>query len=99
MDQDTLLSSVFTGEPDRPALISPDGPVVTYRSLCEQIERLATWLQRAGISRGDRVALALPNGIEAVIAFMAAATAATAAPLNPRYTPEEVQYCMADSGD
>jgi acyl-CoA synthetase (AMP-forming)/AMP-acid ligase II len=98
LDQGTLLSSVFTGEPDRPALISPGGPVVTYRSLRTQVERLATWLQRAGICRGDRVALALPNGIEAVIAFMAAATAATSAPLNPRYTPEEIQYFMADTG-
>jgi len=71
---------------------------LTYRSLREQVERLAGWLQRAGISRQDRIAIVLPNGIEAVVAFLSAATAATAAPLNPNYKLEEFRYYLADTG-
>jgi acyl-CoA synthetase (AMP-forming)/AMP-acid ligase II len=94
----TLLHSLSADCPERAALVAPGGPSVTYRSLREQAERLASELRSAGVSRGDRVAIVLPNGIEAVVAFLAAATAATAAPLNPAYKPEEFQYYLADTG-
>src|SRR5437867_3888531 len=93
-----LLDAISSGNRHQAALISPDGPSVSYAALREQVERLANYLQRAGISRGDRVAIVLPNGIEAVVAFLAAATAATAAPLNPAYKSEEFRYYMADTG-
>ena len=40
-------------------------------------------LNELGIGRGDRVAIVLPNGPEMATAFVAVASAATAAPLNP----------------
>lgn len=94
----TLLEAISEENPERASLIAPGGPAITYRSLREQVERLAGFLQRAGISRGDRVASVLPNGIEAVVAFLAAATAGTAAPLNPSYKLEEFQYYLSDTG-
>jgi len=93
----TLLGAISRENPDHPALVAPGGPVVTYRSLLEQVERLATGLQRTGIKREDRIAIVLPNGIEAVVAFLAAATAGTAAPLNPGYKQEEFQFYLQDT--
>ncbi len=93
----TLLDAISRENPGHPALVAPGGPVVTYRSLLEQVERLATGLQRTGIKREDRVAIVLPNGIEAVVAFLAAATAGTAAPLNPGYKQEEFQFYLQDT--
>ena len=47
--------------------------------------------------RGDRVALVLPNGAEALIGFLGAAVAATAATLNPGYTEDEFRFYMEDT--
>lgn len=94
----TLFDLISKEDPDHAALVAPGGPAVTYRSLRAQVERLAGYLQRAGISRCDRVAMVLPNGIEAVVCFLSAATAATAAPLNPGYKVEEFQFYLADTG-
>lgn len=94
----TLLDALAGANPARPALVTPGGPVVSYGSLQEQVVRLATFLQRSGIARHDRIGIVLPNGIDAVIAFLAAAAAGTAAPLNPAYKLEEFQYYLADTG-
>jgi acyl-CoA synthetase (AMP-forming)/AMP-acid ligase II len=96
--QTTLLNAIAQDNPEDTALIEHGGLTLTYRSLREQVERLASWLQRAGISRRDRIAIVLPNGIEAVVAFLSAAAAATAAPLNPNYKLEEFRYFLADTG-
>lgn len=71
--------------------------MVTYSSLRHQVEDLASTLQTLGLGRGDRVALALSNGIEVITAFFAITTAAaTAAPLNPAYTTEEFRFYLED---
>ena len=36
-------------------------------------------------TRGDRVAMALPNGLPAIVSFLAASISGTTAPLNPAY--------------
>jgi len=73
------------------------GSVVTYGSLRGQVEALAATLQTLGLGRGDRVAMALPNGIEIITAFLSiTAAAATAAPLNPAYTAEEFRFYLED---
>ena len=86
------------GAAERPALIAPDaGLTLTYGELRAQVEALAGRLAQLGIGRGDRVALALPHGPEAIVAFLAAALAGTAAPLNPAYTEEEFRFFLADT--
>jgi acyl-CoA synthetase (AMP-forming)/AMP-acid ligase II len=94
----TLLDAINAGNPERPALIAPGGPVVSYGSLQAQVTRLAIFLQRAGIERHDRIGIVLPNGLDAIIAFLAATVAGTAAPLNPAYKLDEFQYYLADTG-
>ncbi len=94
----TLRDLPTFGESSHPALVLPEGgPAVTYSSLRNQVELLAATLQTLGLGRGDRVAMALPNGIEVITAFLAiTAAAATAAPLNPAYTAEEFRFYLED---
>ena len=94
----TLRDLLVIGDSSHPALVMPEGgPVVTYESLRSQVEALAATLQALGLGRGERVAMALPNGIEVITAFLAiTAAAATAAPLNPAYTLEEFRFYLED---
>ena len=58
---------------------------------------LAGCLQTAGVNRGDRVAVVLPNGPEIVaLLFALAALGATMAPLNPAYTEPEYRFFLDD---
>ena len=71
--------------------------VVTYDSLRQQVLAMADALASAGICRGDRVAIALPNGLPAIVSFLAASIAGTAAPLNPAYPYEEFVFFLRDT--
>jgi acyl-CoA synthetase (AMP-forming)/AMP-acid ligase II len=94
----TLRDVLASGEGRRVALVAPGtGLTLTYDSLRAQIAALTGRLAELGIARGDRVAMALPNGPEAILAFLAAALAGTAAPLNPAYTEEEFRFFLADT--
>jgi oxalate---CoA ligase len=88
-----LLSA---GEADAPAIIEPAGPTLTYGQLRQQVSHLAGQLNALGVGRNDRVAIVLPNGPEAAIAFLAVAACATAAPLNQAYREEEFRFYMDD---
>ena len=76
----------------RPALIVPDsGQVLTYAQLADRVEAAGGRLAAAGVRRGDRVALTLPNGPDFVLLLLAiTALGAAAAPLNPAYTHSRV---------
>ena len=81
-DPRTLLEVLDAADGRRSAIVLPDsGQRVTYDALRRQVRAMAGALHGKGISRGDRVAIALPNGLEAVVAFLAASVAGTAAPL------------------
>ena len=92
------LLALLEGPPDdTPAIVVPDGPRLTYGALRRQVRRTADALAGFGIGRGDRVAMVLPNGAEAIVAFLGAAVAATAAPLNPGYTEDEFRFYLEDT--
>src|SRR6185295_1189902 len=63
-----------------------------------QVQAVAEQLAAAGVSRGDRIGIALPNGLPMVVSFLAAAVAGTAAPLNPAYMEEEFRFYLEDTG-
>jgi oxalate---CoA ligase len=97
-DPRTLLEVLDAADGRRNAIVLPDsGQRVTYDALRRQVRSMAAALHGAGISRGDRVAIALPNGLEAVVAFLAASVAGTAAPLNQGYKFEEFCFYLADT--
>ena len=81
------------------AVIIPEGGVrISYDELRRQVETVANALAGAGVRRGDRVALALPNGLPALVCCLAASVAGTAAPLNPAYREEEFRFYLDDTG-
>ena len=81
------------------AIVAPESGVrVTYESLRRQVLAMADALASVGIRRGDRVAMVLPNGLPAIVSFLAASVAGTAAPLNPAYPYEEFVFFLADTG-
>lgn len=92
-----MISEILKGQnSSRLAVTVVGGASLTYGQLQEQVSLLAEKLQRAGINRGDRIATVFPNGLEAVIAFLAASTVGTAAPLNPAYKYDEFRFYLAD---
>jgi acyl-CoA synthetase (AMP-forming)/AMP-acid ligase II len=94
---DTLLDVLHFAN-SRAAIEIPElGVLVTYDSLRQQVLQMADALTSIGIRRGDRVALALPNSLHAIVAFLAASTAGTAAPLNPAYPYEEFVFFLNDT--
>jgi oxalate---CoA ligase len=94
----TLLDILNAADGGRTALILPDaGLSVTYDDLRRRVGAMAAALREAGVGRGDRVATALPNGLDAIVAFLAASAAGTAAPLNPGYKFEEFCFYLADT--
>lgn len=94
-----ILDLLEKGDPSRTAIsVAGDGPAVTYDQLRKQVDALARTLNRFGLGRGDRIAMALPNGLEVIASFLAASTVGTAAPLNPAYTRDEFKFYLADTG-
>src|SRR5579871_694762 len=81
-----------------PAVILPDAGIqVTYDQLREQVMTMADALTALGIGPGDRVATVLPNGLPAIVSFLAASIAGTAAPLNPGYRQDEFSFYLEDT--
>ena len=94
----TTLLGLLTAPDDRTALIAPEqGIRITYGGLRKQVQDVAAALAAAGVKRGDRVGMAMPNGIPNVVTFLAAAMAGTAAPLNPAYKEEEFKFYLDDT--
>ena len=94
----TVRELLARGKGGDPAIVIPGGPTLTFDELRRQIDGLAAQLNAYGIRRNDRVAIVLPNGPEAAIAFLAVAACATAAPLNPAYREDEFRFYMDDLG-
>ena len=93
----TLVEVLANGAGDHPALVSPDGPTLTYDSLRTQVARLMRQLKSFGIHKEDRVAIVLPNGLEVIASFLAVTGVATAAPLNAAYKPDEFEFYLDDT--
>lgn len=75
------------------------GHSISYGDLLTQSESFASWLHRAGLKKGDRVALMMPNLIQYPIALMGALRAGcVVVNCNPLYTPRELHFQLKDSG-
>jgi acyl-CoA synthetase (AMP-forming)/AMP-acid ligase II len=96
----TTLLGLFGSIPPEPtAVIVPEQDLrVSYGALRRQVRDLAEALAAFGIGRGDRVGMALPNGLPTIVAFLAASEAGTAAPLNPSYKEDEFRFYLEDTG-
>src|SRR5260370_31008538 len=93
-----LLDQTVSKYPGRTAIIYY-GTKLSYAQLSSLANRFATGLQKLGIQKGDRVAIALPNIPQYPIAFYGALRAgAVVVPTNPFYTEREMQHQLADAG-
>lgn len=82
--------------PDTIAIAAPNRLPLTYRQMLAQIDSAIAQLNCLGVGRLDRVAIALPNGPEMAVAFLAIASGATCAPLNPAYRHSEFDFYLSD---
>jgi acyl-CoA synthetase (AMP-forming)/AMP-acid ligase II len=97
-DSNSLLDILKAGPAGRTAVIIPEAGIqVTYQSLRDQVMAMADDLATLGIQRGDRVATVLPSGLPAIVTFLAASIAGTAAPLNPGYRLDELSFYLEDT--
>ena len=84
--------------PDKVALIFL-GRKTTYAQLCDGTERMAAYLHRLGVEKGDRVILLMQNSSQLVLAHYAILRAnAVVVPVNPMNTAEELKHYIADAG-
>jgi long-chain acyl-CoA synthetase len=83
---------------DNVALTQGESPI-TYGELLELTEKMAAALSEAGVKKGDRVGLMLPNCPEYVIGFFGAMRmGATATQVNPIYVGRELEHIFDNSG-
>jgi long-chain acyl-CoA synthetase len=77
-----------------------EGERLTFRDVQRQAQNLAHQLRnRYGVAQGDRVALAMRNFPEFIVAFWAAALlGAVVVPLNAWWTRSELVYAIEDAG-
>jgi long-chain acyl-CoA synthetase len=95
-----LLELRAAAAPDKVFLTSEaDGRDFTYREFDAAVDRTARLLRGAGVGKGDRVSLLLPNSAEYVIAYFACfKLGALAGPVNSLLKAEEIAYVVRDSG-
>ncbi len=93
---DTVLDLLARGAEAAPAIGAPDRPSLTHGALRSLAARTIAHLNALGIGRGDRLAMVLPNGPEMAAAFVAIASGATTAPLNPAYRADEFDFYLSD---
>jgi long-chain acyl-CoA synthetase len=92
-----MLDQTASRYPDQTAILYY-GKTYTYAELATLVDRFATGLQRLGVRKGDRVAIALPNIPQYPIAFYGALKAgAVVVQTNPLYTQREMQHQLADA--
>lgn len=97
-NQGSLPEILDNGNASKTAvLVAGDGTKITYEQLRQQVESFAEELKRSGIKDGDRIGIALPNGIEMIVSFLAATLVGTAAPLNPEYKRDEFRFFLEDT--
>ena len=75
-----LSALLAHGSAQATAFVTPeDGRTQDYAQVAEAVETLAGRLAAAGVKRGDRVGMTLPNGPEFVLLLFAAAQLGAAA--------------------
>lgn len=84
--------------PDRAAIVC-GATRLTYAHLHQQARAVAAGMQQAGVQRGDRVGIHLPNRAEFIVAALAALhLGAVFVPVNPMFRPQELAHELTDSG-
>src|SRR5262245_42537432 len=82
----TLLDLLAAPPSEAVAVVVPEEHrEITYGALRASVLATADALVAAGVQAGDRIAIALPNGLPMVVSLLAASMVGAAAPLNPGF--------------
>jgi len=94
-----ILEAAMRQFADKPAFRA-FGQTLTYADVDRQSSALAAYLQQvAGVRKGDRVAVMLPNLLAFPLAFIAVTKAGgVLVNVNPQYTARELEHQLNDSG-
>jgi len=94
-----MLENTFERHGDKPALEN-FGATMSYAELDVASRQFGAFLQsRAEVSRGDRVAVMMPNVIQyPVVVFGILRAGLTVVNVNPLYRPRELEHQLRDSG-
>ncbi|HUQ39630.1 MAG TPA: AMP-binding protein [Acidimicrobiales bacterium] len=94
----TIMDRIAAVHGPRRMAQEEDGRVITYPDAADRVGRLADGI--AGrISAGDRVVVAVPNGVDFLLVCLAAVRAGgVAVPVNSQMRDDEVDHVIADSG-
>lgn len=72
---------------------------LTWKEFRDQVERVRSGLEAAGLSAGEKVGVLLRNQLEfPVIWFAVTGCGAAIVPLNPKYTTREIDFVLSDAG-
>ncbi|MEU6664498.1 amino acid adenylation domain-containing protein [Streptomyces sp. NPDC046727] len=93
-----LFEAHAAAAPERPALVEPGAPEVSYGRLNAEANRLARLLLGHGAGPGAVVALLLPRSARTVTALLAVLkTGAAYLPVDPDYPAERIAYMLGDA--
>jgi acyl-CoA synthetase (AMP-forming)/AMP-acid ligase II len=95
-DAADIAALLRQGSPSLAAIAAPDRKALTRGGLLRQAAETVGVLRGLGVGRAERVAILLPNGPEMAATFLGVAAGAVAAPLNPAYRAEELEFYLAD---
>ncbi|XVQ85649.1 non-ribosomal peptide synthase/polyketide synthase [Microbispora siamensis] len=91
-----LVEAQARRTPDRPAVVFGD-TTLSYGELDRRASRLARVLTERGVRPERTVALALPRGVDAVVAMLAVLKAGAAyLPIDPGYPAERIAFMLDD---
>lgn len=94
-----LLDRWANERPDQPHVVFADGAEWTFAELRDKVRTKAAGLRAMGIEQGEHVAVWLPNGPDALIAFYAINyIGAVFVPFNTAYRGQLLQHVIANSG-
>ena len=93
-----VLSESCSKYNEKPAIVF-EGRSYRFKEIDEAVRKCSLWLHKAGIQKGDRIAIQLPKSMEFIFLHLAVLSlGGISLPLNPDYSPEEVTYYLSDSG-
>ena len=93
-----ILTKVAKENPNQVALFE-EKEKLKYRELKQNVDKVAAYLQLAGVKFGDKVAMAVTNSKEFIISYLAITTiGGIAVPMNTFLKANEFEYIINDCG-